>query len=93
MKVHEWLDYAARENPEREYATQGSRTLTYGDAKRTVESYLVDYHGNLYGAELRLDIVARLRDEKKFASAEALKKQMAEDVREGKIILKLAGDN
>ncbi|OGO43694.1 MAG: riboflavin biosynthesis protein RibF [Chloroflexi bacterium RBG_16_60_22] len=73
--------------------TNIGRNPTFGDAKRTVESYLVDYHGNLYGAELRLDIVARLRDEKKFASAEALKKQMAEDVREGKIILKLAGDN
>jgi riboflavin kinase/FMN adenylyltransferase len=61
---------------------------TFGANQRTIESYLVDYQGDLYGSELLVDIVARLRDEKKFASADDLKKQMAEDVRQGKTILK-----
>lgn len=63
---------------------------TFGGIEHVVETYVVDYHGNLYGSELKLDIVARLRDEKKFATAEDLKKQMAEDVRQGKTILETA---
>ena len=61
---------------------------TFGTNERTIESYLVEYHGDLYGTELLVDIVARLRDEKKFANAEELKKQMAEDVQLGEKILK-----
>jgi len=34
MRIHEWLDYIAREAPEREFATAGSRTLRYADARR-----------------------------------------------------------
>ena len=34
MRIHEWLDYIARENPDRELATQGARVLRYGDARR-----------------------------------------------------------
>lgn len=60
---------------------------TFGANERTIESYLVDYRGDLYGTELLVDIIARLRGEKKFASAEELKKQMAEDVRRGETIL------
>ena len=47
--------------------------------------------GNLYGRELKIDIIARLRDEKKFDTVEELKKQMAEDVRQGKILLDSIG--
>jgi riboflavin kinase/FMN adenylyltransferase len=61
---------------------------TFGENERTIESYLVDYRGDLYGTELLVDIMARLRDEKKFASAEELKKQLAEDIRRGETILK-----
>jgi riboflavin kinase/FMN adenylyltransferase len=60
---------------------------TFGDAKRAVEVYLVDYQGDLYGRKLKVEFVARLRDEKKFATVAELKKQMAEDVRQGKAIL------
>jgi riboflavin kinase/FMN adenylyltransferase len=64
---------------------------TFGLQKRTVEAYLIDYNGDLYGSDLQLDIVARLRDEKKFADVEELKKQVAEDIREGKNILDANG--
>ena len=60
---------------------------TFNGSERAVEAYIVDYHGNLYGQDLKIDFVERLRDEKKFDSVEELKKQMAEDVREGKAIL------
>jgi riboflavin kinase / FMN adenylyltransferase len=71
--------------------TNIGKNPTFGINKRTVEAYLVDYHGDLYSAELQLDIVARLRDEKKFASADELKRQVAEDVRRGKKILETKG--
>ncbi|MFH1382878.1 MAG: bifunctional riboflavin kinase/FAD synthetase [Chloroflexota bacterium] len=54
---------------------------TFGNNERTVETYIIDYDGNLYGRELRIDIVRRLRDEKRFENVEDLKKQIAEDVK------------
>ena len=51
---------------------------------RTVETYLLDFSGDLYGAHLRLHLVARLRDEQKFASLDALKIQIAQDVAEAR---------
>ncbi len=66
---------------------------TFGDEERSVESYLVDYHGDLYGKELQLEIVARLRDEKKFGGAVELKKQIALDIIQGKKILEAMGVN
>lgn len=64
---------------------------TFGDNKRSIEAYLLDYGGDLYGHELAVDFVARLRDEKKFASANELKKQVAEDVKKGEAILNKMG--
>jgi len=60
---------------------------TFGGCERTVEAYIIDYQGDLYERELKIDFMARLRDEKKFDTADALKKQVAEDVRQGRQIL------
>ena len=45
----------------------------------TVESWLLDYDGDLYGKEITLEFVAFLREEKKFASLEELKSAILED--------------
>jgi riboflavin kinase/FMN adenylyltransferase len=45
-----------------------------------VEAYLLDFDGDLYGRELRLAFLARLRGERRFDSAEALVEQMHRDV-------------
>ena len=45
-----------------------------------VEAYLLDFDGDLYGRELRLDFRSRLRGERRFSSAEALVEQMHSDV-------------
>ena len=60
---------------------------TFGGNGHTVETYILNYQGNLYERELKIDIVERLRDEKRFNTAEELKKQIAEDVNRGKAIL------
>ena len=69
------------------------RRPTFGGGERTVEVYVVDYHSDLYRHELKVDIVDRLRDEKKFNTVEELKKQMAEDARQGKAVLNSRGGN
>ncbi len=45
-----------------------------------VEAYILDYEGDLYGKQLRLDFLSRLRGERRFSSAEALVDQMHRDV-------------
>jgi riboflavin kinase/FMN adenylyltransferase len=64
---------------------------TFGDKTRTIEAYLLDYSGDLYGHKLSVDFIAKLRDEKKFKNAEELKKQVAEDIKRGRNILDAAG--
>jgi riboflavin kinase/FMN adenylyltransferase len=71
--------------------TNIGRNPTFGDRKRAVEVYVVGYHGDLYGRELKIDIMERLRDEKKFNTVAELKQQMAEDVKHGEVILKSEG--
>jgi riboflavin kinase/FMN adenylyltransferase len=71
--------------------TNIGRNPTFGNTKRTVETFLLDYSGDLYGRELSVEFVARLRDEKKFKNADDLKKQLAEDIRQGRIILDASG--
>ena len=46
-----------------------------------IEAYVLDFDGDLYGAPLRLEFVARLRGERRFESADALIEQMHDDVR------------
>jgi len=44
------------------------------------EAYILDFAGDLYGARLELDFVARLRNEERFDSVDALVRQMDSDV-------------
>lgn len=66
---------------------------TFGGGKQLIEVYLLDYDGDLYGHELAIDIIERLRDEKKFDTPQQLKEQIAEDVKQGKALLKTRGGN
>ncbi len=73
--------------------TNIGRNPTFGNSERVVEVYIIDYSGDLYGREVSIDIVERLRGEERFSSAEELKKQIAEDVKKGKAILDARGVN
>jgi len=66
---------------------------TFGGSQRTVEVYVLDYHSDLYGHELKIDIMAGLRSEKRFDTADELKKQIAEDIKQGRAILNSQGRN
>lgn len=52
-----------------------------------VEAYLLDFDGDIYGRELELEFIARLRDEMKFPSVEALVEQIWRDVEQTRRIL------
>ncbi len=60
---------------------------TFGGDQRTVEVYILDYLGDLYEQEMKIDIVERLRGEEKFNTPEELRKQITEDVKQGRAIL------
>lgn len=61
---------------------------TFGDGPLTIESYLFDFQGDLYGQAVRLYFVKRIREEKKFASPELLVEQMRQDVSAAQGILR-----
>ncbi len=60
---------------------------TFGSGQRVVEVYIVDYQGNLYGSELKIDIIERLRSEIQFRTVDKLKEQIADDIKRSKDIL------
>jgi riboflavin kinase/FMN adenylyltransferase len=45
-----------------------------------IEAYILDFDDDIYGSELRVDFLERLRGERRFASPEALIEQMHRDV-------------
>lgn len=45
-----------------------------------VEAHLLDFHGDLYGEVLEVFLIQRLRDEKAFASEQALQEQITADI-------------
>ncbi len=49
-----------------------------------IETYLIDFEGDLYGTEMRVAFVERLRGEKRFSSVEELIAQMRIDVEDAK---------
>ena len=54
---------------------------TVNGKNRTVETFLLDFEGDLYGVELQLAFRTRLRDEACFPSLDALRHQIEEDIR------------
>lgn len=59
-------------------ANLGVRPTVSGTGE-TVEVHLFGFTGDLYGRDLKVEFVARLRDEQRFPDLEALKAQIAED--------------
>jgi riboflavin kinase/FMN adenylyltransferase len=62
-------------------------TFTPDKQSPNVEAHLLDFRLEIYGEEVRLEFVARLRDELKFDSVETLLEQIWNDVEETKRIL------
>jgi riboflavin kinase/FMN adenylyltransferase len=52
-----------------------------------LEAHLFDFAGDLYGREIEVEFVAKLRDEERFADLDALVAQMAADAANARSIL------
>ena len=57
----------------------GVRPTFAGDKEPSIESYIFDFDGDLYGDVLRVRFLHRIRDERKFSGIEELKNQIAAD--------------
>ncbi len=60
--------------------TNVGKNPTVAGEKRTVETYLLDESLSLYGAELSVGFLSRLREEQTFPSLDALSRQIGRDV-------------
>ena len=60
---------------------------TFGPGQRLVESFLLDFEGDLYGKFLTLEFVGRIREERSFPTVEALVEQIKQDVTQIRAIL------
>ena len=59
----------------------GTRPQFHEDGGRPlVEAYILDFDNDIYGQDVKIEFVARLRDELKFSSVDALVKQIGLDV-------------
>ena len=64
-------------------ATLGVRPA-FGGGERVLEAYLLDFSGDVYGDEVEIAFVQRLRDEIAFADPSDLSAQIARDVEQTK---------
>lgn len=65
----------------------GTRPTFHDDAAVLAEVHLLDFDGDLYGALLGVELLARLRDEQRFPDADALVAQMRRDAEAGRSAL------
>ena len=68
-------------------ATSIGTRPTFNEGHRTIEAHILDWESDLYGKEIRLEFVQRLRGEVKYTSTEALQRQIYIDVEQTKLIL------
>jgi riboflavin kinase / FMN adenylyltransferase len=72
--------YACRANGVPAAINIGVRPLFETGRGVLIEAHLIDYDEDLYGTELRVDFLSRLRGERMFASVDALVEEIARDV-------------
>jgi len=68
-------------------ASFGTRP-TVDNGPPLLEVHLLDFDGDLYGREIEVEFIARIRDELKFDSLDALKAEMERDKARARAILR-----
>ena len=79
-----YATFAEVEGVSRPAVTNVGRNPTVEGKRRTVETYLLNEDMSLYGTELSVAFLARLREEETFPSLEALSRQIGRDVEAAK---------
>ena len=62
----------------------GTKPTVSGKKELGVETYILDFSGDLYGQNVRVEFLSFVRPEKKFPSFELLKEQMKKDLLDAK---------
>lgn len=57
-------------------------TVDDTDSKVSVEAYILDFSGDLYGAEIRIEFYHKLREERKFSDFHALSEEIQRNVQQ-----------
>lgn len=57
----------------------GTKPTFHDTYKTTIEAHFFDFHGDLYGEEIAVQIEERLRDERKFTNLSELQRQLDKD--------------
>jgi riboflavin kinase / FMN adenylyltransferase len=60
---------------------------TFAEPERTIEAHVFDFDRDLYGQEVRLELIERIRPERKFDSGAALAAQIASDLQRARTLL------
>jgi len=53
---------------------------TFGAKERTIESYILDFDGEIYGKTVTVEFLQKIRADKRFESIDELKKQIEHDI-------------
>ena len=69
-------------------ASLGTRPTVDGEHTLLLEAHVFDFSGDLYGREIEVEFVAKLREEERFPSLDALVAQMHEDAAQARQILR-----
>lgn len=57
----------------------GCRPTISPNGEKTIETHILDFDEDIYGLDLRIEFIDRIREEKKFESLDELKKQLERD--------------
>lgn len=80
-----------RENSYQACTSIGVRPTFDVEPRPTVETFIIDFNEEIYGEELRIELLDRIRGELKFDSAEALIERMQRDIEETKEYFRAEG--
>ena len=70
----------------------GTRPTVSDSSKVSIETFLLDFDGDLYGRRIRLEFCRRLREEKKFKSPQQLKDEVGKNIAQARVYFRETGE-
>ncbi|HEX2911403.1 MAG TPA: bifunctional riboflavin kinase/FAD synthetase, partial [Chloroflexia bacterium] len=75
------------DGPPRPSVTNIGVRPTFDNGARSVETFVLDWSGDLYDQTIRVEFIEKLRDERKFSGIEEIKAQLGRDVENSRNVL------
>ena len=69
----------------------GTRPTVDDGNQLTIEGFILDFHGDLYGQKIQMEFYKYLREERKFPSFDALKAEIARNVEQTRAFFSAQG--